>query len=292
MKNTKFTSFFLATIILVSAFSSCANPNEKTSLDNASQMPSESKKTESTAEKAEQIDLSALTENELCKFEGNIVESLKDDSVSEIEVNIFLKNIMSEEEYNSKVDAQVKINEEKYAAIKTEIESLQEQRREIYKFGEKNAEVDSIDKRIEELKSEREKYQPGYGYAVNIVIAEYHKPVLDEFIKKHGLPTNTSTTSAVLKIKRVVLTKEQLVQIAKDDSVLAISPPEDISNIKPFEYKSTSSDGVSLYTSGSNVDTQKLNEVYDIIDGETAINSGYSGSVVTVGIVDIGVCCS
>lgn len=281
MKNTRFISAFLALIMLVSALSSCANPAGTSSSD-ANAQPSESPKEEITTEdfteeKGNHIDLSVLTDDDLRKFEEGVVEKLKDDTTSEIKVNIFIKPTLSDAERDTKIEAQVLINEEKYAALNAVIKELEQRKRDIRASGEKTDEITSIDKQIEELTAESEKYQPGYGYAVNIVINEYCTPVLEEFIKKHKLPTDTIKVSVAMMLSFVTVTKEQLIQIVKDDSVMTIAIPSNISDIKHFGPEEIPNEITSCYSSNTPetyINTGKINEIYNIIDGETAINAG------------------
>lgn len=239
MKKVNVLSMCLVLAVTAALFSSCANPSGKSDPDNTVPQPADSIKEETVAP-AEPLDLSKLSEEELGKIEAGLLESFESAATSEtLAVNIRLAKPMSDIEFESAVDAQLKINEQKTDEINAELLKLRNERADLVKNGtaaeeySSNQKLTEISDKITALEADLLKYSTEYNNGVNQVVKSEYLPILESFLEEYDLKSKYSNNiiPSLMLIERVQINTAQLIEIVRDGDVLNVYTPEDPDDI-------------------------------------------------------------
>lgn len=130
---------------------------------------------------------------------------------------------------------------------------------------------------------------------IDEVYEEYNKPIIDGFISRNfsGNEDNYEISYPLCCIYDFSASVDDVIKFAEDEAVgvIHISPINTAESVSADEI--VGNIGASEVNSSSSVpnglDVNKVNQIYNMLGGNTAVSQGYRGSGVVVGMVETGV---
>jgi len=291
----KILSLILCAVMLFCAVS-CANPpgeGSGTRIDPGASISKDTTPVAESAPEAEPVDFSVLTEEELGKIDRYLLESIKDLSAdSSIIVNVGFKNILTKEERTSLTDKQYEANLERSAEIKSEIKELTAQKNAILSNKEQlqDETIAEIDSRISALEEEN-KYLGEYNHALNMVFENVCASFIKTFITEHfseKIDTVNILGNSMTAYSFVTTPRELLSVVGYEEIEYVYISPQRRESAFGFQMQLDASEEETIIEDASRLSNLKMYETYYILDGRDAINAGYDGDGVTVGMVENG----
>ncbi len=301
----KIISLCLTATMLFLLFSSCANPPGEGNTTSKILQPAGTPSTEKIVQNTEPVDLSVLSKDDLGKITKDVRNILvSTDKSSKHNFFVTIIRDITVAEVDELADKKMSDYITKANELESEIQDLSKQLQALKDSSESDKSLsitpnntDSLSQRIAKLQAElnelTENNDGTYDETRISIFTDTNKPKIDAFMKRHELdPDSAAYISYVMsEIHDIPLTPEQVLEIAKDSDVARIS-------YIPKSSDKVHSNGSDIENNGSvctnsdednTITETRLNRVYDIVDGEVAVNNGSMGSGITIGIVDGGV---
>ena len=302
MKKIRFISFCLVLIIVLSGFSACANPpGTKSPLKNISESNDKPSVDSGSASDIKEpgfskpVDLSILNETELHKIKDDLLNVLKTSgNTDEILIAIFFTETEEEKNIDTVINEKMAEKEERSAEIEAELREIQKEYDSLSSAKDEKSKkrAEELSQRMTELGDELETYSMEYTQLRLQMKKEINEPIVISFAERHDIDLSSAddVNYVVSTIFGIELPAEKIVELAKDDAVGFMDILVRDSEVE-FDEEAGLPSRETVFSSSDHVtlDNTKVNEIYNIIDGEKSVNSGYSGSGVVVGMVDMGV---
>ncbi len=293
MKKLRLISMCLALILMLSGFSACANP-PATSSPSAIPDPGDQIAEEEEIGKPDPVDLSVLSEEELGKIKPGLLDTLKnsdkDDSVS-----IMLNLVSQLQGYEAKrlANERIAARQAETKELNATLESLKQSYNDELTTSK---ERESISKEIEEINKLISENDISYNKTVWQIFDETNTPIIEEVISDYNLEIihKTFIATVAMSIDCISANAQTVIELAKDERVESIcvatvsyeDAVAEIESVKGARKQSGTSTAVHAESSSSQYSSTKVNEIYDIIDGEIAVNNNKKGDGITIALID------